>query len=203
MDLRCLCLTLSLPSVHNSPRWRVEMSSEPGQFPKTRCGKVLFGVHEHNMRRLFSLIRISSPFLLGNGLCPVVLNIQHRNSMKSHSSKHLGRTTARGPPTSLLPGRSSLGSTILNSQMLSENKKTSWNPPEETCCLRPDGSPHASAVAVPQSWATNTAWMVEWTITLQCFKFFFFLKKKINKRRGKKKVYTHVSQHFQKAFCCI
>lgn len=55
MDLRFLHVTLSLPSVHSSPRWRVEMSSEWGQFPKTRCGKVLFGIHEHNKRRLLLL----------------------------------------------------------------------------------------------------------------------------------------------------
>lgn len=123
-----------------------------------RCGKVLFGIHEHNKRHL--LLSLSSLFLLGNGFCPVDLNIQNRNSMKSYSSKYLGRTTARALPTSLLPGRSSPGSTILNFQALRENKKTSWNPPEETRCLRPDGFPHTSAVAVPQSWATNTAWMV-------------------------------------------
>lgn len=100
----------------------------------------------------FSLAKISCPFLLGNGFCPVVLNIQTGNLTKSHSSKYLGRTTARAPPTSLLLGWSSLGSTILNSQMLRENKNPAWNPPEETRCLRPDGFPHASAVAVPQSW---------------------------------------------------
>lgn len=152
MDLCSLHLTFLLPSVHSSPRWRVEMSSEPGKFPKTRCGNVLFGIHEHNKRRLLPLPYKSwLPFLLSNGFCPVVLNIWTRNLMKSHSSKYLGRTTAMAPPTSLLLGWSFLGSTILNSQMLRENKKTSWNPSEETCCLRPDGFPHASAVAVPQS----------------------------------------------------
>lgn len=55
MDLCSLHLTLMVPSVHSSPRWRAEMSSELGQFPKTRCGKVLFGIHEHNRMRLLLL----------------------------------------------------------------------------------------------------------------------------------------------------
>lgn len=55
MDLCSLHLTLSQPSVHSSPRWREEMSIESGQFPKTRCGKVLFGIHEHNERHLLLL----------------------------------------------------------------------------------------------------------------------------------------------------
>lgn len=149
----------------------------------------------------FSSTEISSLFLLHNGFCSVVSNIQTGNLMKSHSIKSLGRTATRLSPTSLLLGQSSPGSTILNSQKLHEKKKNCWNPPEKTRCLRPDGFPHASAVAVPQSWATNTAWMVWWTITLQCFKLFLFVKK--NKVKGKKKLYTRVSQHFQKAFCCI
>lgn len=104
------------------------------------------------------------------------------------------------PPFSLVSLPLDPPSWTLRSSM--KKKTTRWNPPEKTRCLRPDGFPHASAVGVPQSRATNTAWMVWWTITLQCFKFFFLLKK-INKVRGKKKLYTHVSQHFQKAFCCI
>lgn len=55
MDLHSLHLTLSFPSVHSSPRWRVEMSSELGQVPKTRCVKFLFGIHEHNKRLLLLL----------------------------------------------------------------------------------------------------------------------------------------------------
>lgn len=42
---------------------------------------------------------------------------------KSHSSKCLGRAATRPPPTSLLLGQSSPGSTILNSQKLHEKTK--------------------------------------------------------------------------------
>lgn len=199
MDLCSLHLTLSHPSVHSSPRWR-EMSSEPGSFQRQDVGRSCLA-YMNTMRGIsyFSLTEINSLFLLRNGFCPVVSNVQSGNLMKSHSSKFLGRTTTRPPPTSLLLGQSSPGSTILK---LREKKQ----PPEihQRRCAVSDLTaflpllPFWCLSLGPQ---TQHGWFSGQS---HCNVLnFSFLLKKINKVRGKKKLYTHVSQHFQKAFCCI
>lgn len=106
MDLCSLHLTLSHPSVHSSPRWREEMSSELGQFPKTRCGKVLFGIHEHNERRLLLLFyRNELPFPPPQWLLPSCLKCPNRKLDEIPFQQMPGKNsyqTSPQPPFSLV-----------------------------------------------------------------------------------------------------
>lgn len=88
MDLRSLHLTLSfhLYTVPPDGEWRGPVNWGGLQRQDVGTSHLAY-MNTARGVSYFSLTDISSPFLLGNGFCPVFSNIQNGNSTKSQSSR--------------------------------------------------------------------------------------------------------------------